>query len=77
MYTPIVKNAVAAASAVLCLAGGTQALAQESFEPESDAPSTVVVSATPIADFLKDLSLSPIEPDPQGARPVAIEYSDA
>lgn len=73
MYTHLVKHSLAAATIVVALlSGARQARAQQLLE--LDQPQTIV-SATPIADFLKESSL--IDPDPQGARPVAIEYSDA
>jgi hypothetical protein len=55
--------------------GTSQARAQEVLELETGPPTTTV-SATPIADFLAREAWA-IDPDPQGARPVAIEYSDA
>jgi hypothetical protein len=75
MYTHVVKNAFAATTVLLALISGAgQARAQDVLELEIDQAPTIV-SSTPIADSLKD-SLA-IDPDPQGARPVAIEYSDA
>lgn len=75
MRTHFLQNAVATATVVLSLIGSSQqARAQEAFELNVEQPQTIV-SATPIADFLREQSL--IDPDPQGARPVAIEYSDA
>ena len=67
-------NAIAAATVVLVLVGGTgQARAQDALQ--IDQPPTIG-TVTPIADFLAK-EASAIDPDPQGARPVAIEYSDA
>jgi len=75
MRTHFLKHAVALAAVVLGLASSPrQARAQDVVELEIDQPQTIV-SATPIADFLREQTL--IDPDPQGARPVAIEYSDA
>jgi len=75
MRTHFLKHTVALAAVVLGLASSPrQARAQDVVELEIDQPQTIV-SATPIADFLREQTL--IDPDPQGARPVAIEYSDA
>jgi len=75
MRMHFLQTAIAAVTVVLGLTGSApQARAQEAFELDVEQPATVV-SATPIADFLREQSL--IDPDPQGARPVAIEYSDA
>jgi hypothetical protein len=68
-------TAVAAVAVALGLISSPrQARAQDVVALEVDQPQAIT-SATPIADFLK--ATSPIDPDPQGARPVAIEYSDA
>jgi hypothetical protein len=70
----ILKNAVAGAAVVVGLVlGAGQARAQNVVESDQ---SLTIVSATPIADFLAKQAPA-IDPDPQSARPVAIEYSDA
>jgi hypothetical protein len=75
MRTHFLKDTIALAAVVLGFIGGAgQARAQDVLELETDQPQAIV-SATPIADFLRERLL--IDPDPQGARPVAIEYSDA
>jgi len=75
MQTHIVKNAFAAATVLLVFICSTGlARAQDVLEIEIEQPATIV-SSTPIADFLREIST--IDPDPQGTRPVAIEYSDA
>jgi hypothetical protein len=76
MYTHVVKKAFAAATVLLGLISGAgHARAQDVLELEIDQPPRIV-SSTPIADFLLR-ERSAIDPDPQGTRPVAIEYSDA
>jgi hypothetical protein len=75
MNTHVVKNAFAAATVLLALfSDAGPARAQDVLELEIDQPPTVV-SSTPIADFLNGRLA--IDPDPQGTRPVAVEYSDA
>src|SRR5579872_7002743 len=77
MCTHVVKNAVVVMLAALLglTAGIHRADAQDVLE--TDQPLTIA-SVTPIADFLAK-EASAIDPDPQeqGGRPVAIEYSDA
>ncbi len=74
MCTPVARTARAAAIVALGLIiCPGQARAQDVLE--IDQP-PALGSSTPIADFLAKEALA-IDPDPQGARPVAIEYSDA
>lgn len=71
-----VRKTVAAVTVVLgVMACAHRVAAQDVLE--TDQPLTVA-SATPIADFLAK-EASAVDPDPQdqGGRPVAIEYSDA
>ncbi len=78
----VVQAAIAASIVVVSLTAATgQARAQDADVVRVDQP-LVAASATPIADFIADqraaLALDPAPaPDPQGPRPVAIEYSDA
>lgn len=71
----IARKVVAATAVLLLAAGINRASAQDVLE--TDQPLTIV-SATPIADFLaKEASALDLDPQDQGGRPVAIEYSDA
>ena len=75
MCTNFVKNSLVAASVVVAIVSCPRpARAQDVLELDVDSPQAVV-SATPIADFLKERWL--VEPEAQSTRPVAIEYSAA
>jgi hypothetical protein len=65
------------AALVLLSLASAPAVAQDAVPDVVQTESLTLLSATPIADSLAAAAAATLAADPQGTRPVAIEYSDA